>query len=287
MQNSSIVILNTLLKKTAQKTKNNLLSFLPDETRKNLGRDYLPTVAIDFEKFDPQNIIKEIHYSWYLPILKQFPKKQQIWFLSLLEKDLFLKIKSFLKIEEKEKKLPSLFSNFLQKFICKEILDDNILPKEYLIPSDLNVLLNLSKNDLIKLINFLSLFDLSKEITKILDTKILKKIDSYLSQKEKIFLNSKIKYKESFSFPKLEIKKYLYSKKSFRLMLHKRGLVRLAKALSIQDKNLIWHLSHRLDVGRGKILYKLSQKEKNLEISKSITSNIIQILPIIIQEEKL
>ncbi|KPK33725.1 MAG: hypothetical protein AMS24_00135 [Chlamydiae bacterium SM23_39] len=286
MQNASIVILNEFLKKFAEKKRKNMLSFLSDEIRKKIEKTPHLKVSIDFEKFEPQNIIKEIHYSWYLPFLKKFPKKQQLWFLSLLEKNISEKLKNFLQIKEKIKKLPIFFSFFLQKIFFKEILDDYILPKEYLVPSKLNFLLNLSKNNLIKLINFLALFDLAKEIPKIIDTKILKKIDKHLSKEEKIFLHSKIKYKESFSFPKLQINKYINSKEAFKLMLHKRGIIRFAKALSTQDNNLIWHISRKLDIGRGKILYELSQKDKFFEISKSITSNIIQILPIITKEEE-
>lgn len=41
------------------------------------------------------------------------------------------------------------------------------------------------------------------------------------------------------------------------MLLHHRGLARLAKGLMDEDPSLRWHLCHRLDTGRGEALMKL------------------------------
>jgi hypothetical protein len=45
-------------------------------------------------------------------------------------------------------------------------------------------------------------------------------------------------------------------------LLHRRGLLRLSCALAGQPRDFVWHIVHRLDVGRGHLLGKyFSSKE--------------------------
>ncbi|NGX55876.1 MAG: hypothetical protein K1060chlam5_00107 [Candidatus Anoxychlamydiales bacterium] len=164
-----------------------------------------------------------------------------------------------------------LFENLISK-------DSSLLPITYLLKSNLSSLLSLNKYQLVKLINYLSLYDLVKEMKYLVDTKYLKKIYSFLTSDEKKFLNKILKYNEPFSTKRLNLEKFNLEKKTIRNILHKRGLERLAYAISSQNEDFIWYIMHFLDIGRAMILEKLIRKNKNLGISDIIISQIFYVL---------
>jgi len=139
-------------------------------------------------------------------------------------------------------------------------------------------LLTLSKNKLIKLIDFLSLYDLAKELKFIVEKEKLKKIYSYLNPDEKLFLKSILHYTEPFTTQKIGIDKYSNNKKALKNALHIRGLMRLAIALSGENIDLIWYVCHYLDIGRGSYIFKECKKEKVANVSDVICSEILKII---------
>lgn len=275
MLRSSFALLKGLLK--GDKT---LLSFLSQETVDQLS--FIEEAPPKFESFSYQGLTEDVHYSWYLKIFKLYPKNIQEIFLYVLDEGASEKLEKLLKIKKQKKALKKKIVPLFQNIIKKEIVPPSLLPKKYLPPSKLSPLLDLSKKELVKLIDFLALFDLAIEIPKIVEKDLLKKIDKFLSKEKLSFLKSILPYKEPFSFPPLNIKRFKKSKKDFQTLLHKRGLIRFSEAISVQDKDMIWYICHKLDVGRGEALLKLSRKKS--KISKYIETNIETILPIITKE---
>ena len=125
----------------------------------------------------------------------------------------------------------------------------------------LNSLLYLSKKELIALIDDLAMYDLAAELRQIVETKILKKIYSLLSEEQKKLLKMAVAQRETISFPRLGLDRWDRTEESLRYLLHRRGLVRLGAALSGQDPDLIWYLCHRLDIGRGSALFKFCENK--------------------------
>ncbi len=274
---SSLIIFKGLLKNLPYEEQAALLNFLSDKTKEQFELTSNIFVPLDFDKFTFNDLLSSIHYSWLVPFLEANDKE---FFLPLLEKPIASKLKSHFNTMEEHR--PPVFAlQYFKKCLFDYLLEDkkDLLPKEYLPDSELNILLDFSKNELILLMDYLSLYDLAIQMHKIVDPKILKKINLYLDDNKKQFLKTKSSYKENFSFPPLALEDK--DESDFLFTLHKRGLNRFAKALSDQDGNLIWYLSHTLDVGRGKTLMKFSKEKTPREIISSITSNIIELLPII------
>jgi hypothetical protein len=133
---------------------------------------------------------------------------------------------------------------------------------DYLPPSPMNRLLNLSKRQIIGLIDLLSIYDLAIEVRQIVETKILKKLYSFLTDAERKLLKQIAARPEPFTPPKIGLERWNGEEDSLRHSLHKRGLSRLGLALSGQDPALIWYICHQLDIGRGNALFKQCIKEE-------------------------
>lgn len=288
MLSSSLIVLNGLLKKIPVQKQLSLLSPLSLEMKHELEVASTPPIEILYQKFGDRSILNELHYSWYIPLIESFTKSD----LSILVFAFNEEIKSLL---EKHFALPKpsftpsfIAIDFFQKLVFEKVLDSKveILPKEYLPDSELNLLLELSKNELVMLIDYLALFDLAIQIPKILSPDILKKIEEYLPPEKKQFLKKLSFYKQPFAFPPLALEK-ASTLEEFNLILHKRGLNRFAKAICNEHPTFIWYICHRLDIGRGKNLLKLSKDRTQNEITKTITFNIMEILPIIRTKNKI
>jgi hypothetical protein len=136
----------------------------------------------------------------------------------------------------------------------------------------------MSKQQLVALIDSLSLIDLALELRQIVETKILKKIYSFLSEEEKKGLKRAAVISQSSPVTRLHLEKWDGTEKALRLKLHKRGIARLAAALSSQHPDFIWYICHQLDIGRGKALAKLSKGEVAPSNSMSIIHQIVELL---------
>ncbi len=281
MNLSSTTLLKMLLESSGKKEE--LLSFLSESNREDLEKILLSPLPFNPQDFVYDSLLWEIHYSWFLPTLKSYSSKEASLFLSSLPTAYAEKIAPLLLTEPRTEKLSRPAKKFFRHILLSSLLGEEkeILPKNYLPPSPLNRLATLGKRGLLQLIDFLALYDLAHEMKKIVATSILKRIDHCLTKNESQFLQSKLSIKELFTLPPLGLEKWDETKHSLRLMLHKRGLVRLAKALSIQHVHLVWYICHRLDIGRGNLLFRSTTKKENPKIAAKIVSYIEEILSLL------
>lgn len=286
MFSSSITLLNGFLNKYDPTTFHSLIEPLSKEIKEKLERRALP-IEIDPSLFFRKTILNEVHYSWYIPLIETYEKGDLSFLVHAFNDETKKEIIKYFHLSPLSSPPTSIAIEFFQEHIFNKILDSKIelLPIEYLPESDLNPLLDLSKKELIMLIDYLPLFDLAIEMPKIVDPKILKKINIYLPDNKKKLLKKLSFYKQPFVFPSLLLNK-AKNEEDFKLIMHKRGLNRLAIALCNEDRSFIWYICHKLDIGRGKTLNKLSKNKTENEITKTITFNIIELLPIIKDENK-
>ncbi|MES2272920.1 MAG: hypothetical protein V4487_01865 [Chlamydiota bacterium] len=274
------MVLKAFLSRCPEEKKRALERFLPERMRIRL--DELPTFSeeITADGFSNGSMLEHVHWSWFLPTLKAYPPKEQKPFLSALSPYAAENLAHALEISDSSEEMSELGKSYLRQILINSLVgsEDRLLPLDYLPPSPLKGLLRLSKKELIKLINFLSLYDLAGELRQIVETKILKKIYSFLSEDEKKILKNAMAHKESFLFPRMNLDRWDGSKESFRLLLHRRGLVRLGAALSGQDPDFIWYICHQLDIGRGNALFKLCAKEAVPGISDAVIRQIEELL---------
>jgi len=226
------------------------------------------------------SIIDSVHYSWFIPLLNIYSKKESIFFLMALKPSYRKSLADILGIKSFQENINNSAKEFLKNLLLRSLIkkEDFLLPIECLFENKLNILLSLSKKELIKLINLLSIYDLKKELKYILEQKKMKQIFSFLKPEEKIFLKSIHNYAEPFSTQRLNIDKYLNDKDKMRNILHTCGLARLSTALSGESIDLIWYICHYLDIGRGNYIFKKCKKEKMKDVSNVITQQILKII---------
>lgn len=281
MHASSLVVLSGLLKNISAKDKISLLEPLSSTVKNDLENAYTPKTEISYKNFTDKEILSDIHYSWFIPYLENFSKEELSYILSAFNEKTKIQLEKYFEVSSSVN-LKEIANDFYGSYLNNLILDAeaSILPKKYLPESELSPLLNLSKNEIIKLIDLLPIFDLAIEIHKIVDNSTLNKIEKFLSPEKKKLLKKLSFYKQSFKFPSLALEK-TETEEEFNLVLHKRGLNIFAKALCNEHKSFIWYICHKLDAGRGKTLLKLCREKTKKEVTKTITFNIIDVLPII------
>lgn len=240
-----------------------------DAVTKCLNTDFRKTLADTITIWnDPKVLLKSsavnlknIHYSWLEPVIQKYPDNLKSYVAQALPSPANIRLLSLLKLPETP--LATFWGRqYLLEDLAKKMNLELITPIEHLPHSLLSYMLELTKEQLIELIDFLGLYDLAEEIRRIVDKNELKKIYNSLSIKKQHFLRSCLLSKEKVSSPKLELEKWNGEQEILEKLLHKRGLVRLGKGLSGQSSDFIWHITHRMDIGRGTLLEKyISPKE--------------------------
>lgn len=226
---------------------------------------------------DPLNVLAAIHYSWLAPLIKSKHLEYQKTLVASLANDQKTALSKYLNLplDEENPSYP------LKKYIAYQTFIELGLPKlrplAFLPSSPFNKLLHLSKAEMVELIDLLGLYDLAEEIRNIVDTKNLKNIYSCLTGKKQQFLRICLHQKEKVSFPKLQLEKWDGNCSELHKLLHKRGIIRLGKALSGQNENFIWYLIHFLDIGRGTLLEKEIEKQEIPTVSQALSQQVLNV----------
>ncbi len=268
------IVLKAFLRECPPEKRESLVRFLPPSEQERLTT--LPDIPIHAEEIP--NPIDHIHWSWFLPIFKDYPTRDQKLFLRTLNRVSQKNLGKALKISPSSESISESATNFIRQTLLHNIVHEELLPIHLLPPSPLSPMLGMEKKKLTQLIDFLSLYDLSSEMRQIVETKILKKIYSFLSEDEKNFLKMTAGHKEPYPAARIHLEQWDGSKKSLRLTLHRIGLARLGSALSGQDPDLIWHICHQLDSGRGRALEKLCMKEPSPGIAEWLAQQMKELL---------
>lgn len=278
MQPKSSILFKVLLNRFHPGTGESFLQNLPPSEAKEIINQNVtstdPSVALTWK----QDLLTQTHYSWLAPVIQQLPQFLQGAAAASLSEHQSSRLKSLLKIPLPAAPLSPPLKNFLidqlyQKWNLKEIL-----PREYLPQTPLSSLLILSKSELVELIDFLALHDLSEALRHIVNTKNLKKIYSCLTPKKQQYLRVCLHQKERVAAPKLEIDKWDGSPQEFEAMMHRRGMFRLGKAVSGQDPQFMWHLTHILDTGRGAALAKYYQKNAIPDVTPYLAQQLLFVM---------
>lgn len=269
------IILKSFLNQCPSEKRDVLVRFLPASEQSIIAE--LPDISIH-EEGPSNHLLEHIHWSWFIPLIKSFPIREQRLFLRAINVSAQKNLGKTIKLTPSPEKITQTTIAFLRQTLLRSVAMDDLLPINCLPPSPLNLLLKIEKKKLTQLIDFLSLYDLSSELRQIVETKILKKIYSFLSEDEKKFLKLTAGHKEPYPSARISLDKWDGTKKSLRLTLHRIGLARLGAALSGQDPDLIWYVCHQLDSGRGKALEKLCVKEAIPGVSQWLAEQMKELL---------
>jgi hypothetical protein len=270
------MMLRVLINRYNPKAGNALLKFLPKEEAQAINSQEIRSTDLTPILQQPQKTLEKIHYSWIKPFLQNFPESLQPAIVATLttEQIAGLRISSPITLSEMAK-------TFLTQQLYQSLKIGEHCPIEYLPETELSPLLHLTKSQLVDLIDFLGLYDLAAEVRRIVNRDHLKNIYNCLTPKQLHYLKKCLHKKEQLITPKLGIDPTQQDCTKLKQIVHRRGLLRLGKALSGQHLDLIWNIAHTLDMGRGNILLKEYQSKevpKVTEILKQQVLNIIDFL---------
>lgn len=278
MQAKSWILMRILLNRFHSKNSKEFLSLLPSEDAKQILNQDVLAYDVDPVFVKPQDFLKNIHYSWMAPHVKSLPQYIQKILISSLSEPLASGLKKFLNIQESRIPLPSRAGAFFVRKLFDQVHNPEILAPGFLPKNELTMLLDLSRKQLVDLISYLGLFDLTEEVRHIVDKKDLQTVYSCLDRKQIQFVRLNLSQKTKFVPQKLDLKKWNGDCEVLENMIHKRGLYRLGKALCGSHPHFLWHLTHKLDIGRSKIL----EKYYTTQASPGVTSALIhQIMNVI------
>lgn len=259
-----------------------LLRFLPESHAAEVNK-----VPIDSAELSPlftplSEQISKIHYTWLLPILQKVPGVAQGSLLGVLPDQTAMRLSDQLYGSSKRLSLAPCSQQFLQNLVLKQLEGfDAVIPYSYLPESPLSHLGTWSKPELVQLISFLGIHDLAEEIRHIVDKKRIKGIYLCLTPKEQQYLRYCMHLKEKFVAPALGLDKWSGDCDKLKSTLQARGIIRLGKALSGEHPDLIWHLSHILDMGRGKALSKYYAKEPVASLTPALAQQVTNLMGIL------
>jgi len=285
MTDTSVVALKKMISSLSLPLQERLIHFLPEKTAKKLVSLSPFEDKIILKDIEYNNLLDLVHYSWFLPTLRIYEKKEiALFLLSLCEKQK-KNLRSIFDIKLPKATLTCEGNKYLRNHLLFSLIGEEkeILPFSFLPVSPLNILLKFSKKNLMVLIDFLGLYDLKIELKQIVDPKIMKSIQKCLSKEKQLFLKNIRHEKQSSDFTRLNLNVWDSEKKSLTGIIHKAGLARFAKGLSREDENLIWYIIHFLDIGRGSIIEKLCEKREKETVSSFISKQILNVIQTNIQ----
>lgn len=225
-----------------------------------------------------QIVIKRLHYSWMKPAIEKFSRTMQPFFIASLPKELASRIQRHMDPTLKVKPLTDALKPFFLRILYQTLDADDRLPIEYLPESPLSPLMHWSKTELVDLIDFLGLHDLSGELRQVVAKQALSSIYECLSPKQAVYLKMCLHQKETVKSAPLKINFKQLDCDQLLKDLHRRGLMRLGKALSGQHPDFIWYLSRTLDTGRGSLLSQFYSPQPTPKVTQALTIQVVNLM---------
>lgn len=254
MQSKSAILFKVLLNRFHPGLGASFLHNLPQEEVKEILKQTVDSDDTSAALTWEHDLITHTHYSWLAPLIQNIPKDLQGPTVAALPEPQSSRLKVLLKIKMPPSPLSPPVKTFLIDRLFHQWDPKDAIPRKYLPHSPLAYLLDLSKNELVELIEYLALHDLADAIRHIVDKKTLTKIYQCLTPKKQQYTRICLHQKEKVVGPKLNLHKWDGDPHKLTILLHKHGLFRFGKALSGQSHNFMWHLTHTLDNGRGTAL---------------------------------
>ncbi|MGM0439799.1 MAG: hypothetical protein ACQEP8_01625 [Chlamydiota bacterium] len=204
----------------------------------------------------PEEILKELHYSWLLSFFKKSSPAMQRLFLAIVTPSQRRSVMKVLSLSDPEIELPSCAERYFKNQLFTALEADKVMPKSWLSPSDLQPLLSMEHHHLVNIADYLGLYDLAKAIPKVLDPRLLHKVYNTLSKPKTAYVKKCMQIHDRLSLPALSLSHWDGDKLKLAKVIHQRGLMRLALALYGESPQFLWHFFHHLDTGRAAYIKK-------------------------------
>ena len=272
------LFLKLLVNKFHPVKQDGLLALLPADITKSILSTQTAASSPSLLLQNSSTLFQKVHYSWLLEPLTALPKALVACVVASFDAPLQEKLQTLLSLEKKE--YPDILKKYFSAYFLK-FFSVPALPRELMGQTTLDALLDTRKEDLVILIDLLAMQDLAEEVRHIVDKKLIQAIIGDLTPSQQKYLQVCLHQKSKIPVQPLNVKETHKDRKAFHTLLHKRGLKRLSIATSGLSSDFMWHLSHLLDRGRGKILMEQWQKEELPLATQVIQMQIQQVLPIL------
>ena len=274
MDKKGWMMLRVFINRYNPKAGDALLKFLPKEDMQMVLDQEIRSTDLSPILHQPEKLVKQMHHSWLKPIIDNFPE----CLLPVLAASLNPEQAVGLKISLPTSPIAQPIKTFMVNQIYYQLDAEDHLPLDYLPETELSPLAKWTKSQLVTLINFLGLYDLVPEIRKIVNHQHLKNIYNCLTPKQFFYLKICLKQKDLLVFPKLGINPSQINCEKLRQVLHRRGIIRLGRALCGQHPDLVWYLTHKLDIGRGKLLMNEFQTDTVANVTTVLKSQVLNLM---------
>ena len=278
MHTKSWIFMRILLNRFHSTSKKEFLSLMPSEEAQEIINQRIESTEIDPVFVNPSTFLNHIHFSWIAPYVQKYPLHIQELLVTSLPQPLSNGLKKFLKLPSSLPSIPSVAGEFLIKKLYMQVRDPDVLAAGFLPLDDLSGLLELSRTELIQMIDYLGLYDLADTVRHLVDKKSLQAVYACMDQKKMQFLRTCLHQKSKFTTTKMDLQKWNSDCHVLHKMLHQRGLYRLGKALTGSHPHFLWHFFRKLDTGRGSILKKYSSSEVNPAARTALIQQTISVL---------
>ena len=285
MEAKSWVMFRVLLNRYHPTNAPALLKFLPEEGRCAVQDLEIKSEDVSAALISPKTMLARIHYSWLLPLIKDFPSALQNPLVNSLSEAQAQSLRPLVdKTSATEMPIiPSALpvQTFLIEKLYRNAVPATLLPLPYLPQSTFTELARLEKAQLVGLIDFLGMHDVAESMRFIIDKNLLKKIFDCLSDRKRQFLKRCLQQQEKMTATRLDLTAWDGSCEKMDTLVHRRGLLRLGKALCGQHADLIWYITHILDSGRGQILLKHFSPTPITGITPVLAEQVINVMKFI------
>jgi len=286
MEKKALIMLRVLINRYHKGSTDKILDPLSQDTMKKVLDQNIRSDDVASAIKKPERILEKIHYSWMIEPLKKISPLLQPYFLQALSEEKKEYLKQALEQELPEIPLSPPVKSFFLEELAKQMNVHEVIPASYLPKTPLLPLAYLSKKKLERVIDLLGIYDLANEIRQVINKQHLQHLYKCLSKLRLKYLNIVMYLPEKFTHEKLGIEEYRGDQKRLERVLHKRGLIRLAKALSGEKQDLLWHINHILDTGRTTVLQKFSSEKEIPILTQALIQQTLHALNFMEKEDK-
>lgn len=254
MQAKGWVLFRVLLNRFQGGVTDQLSKFLPESDFKRLQRLTIDSTDVDPVVGDSSVQLKQIHYSWLVPLIKEVPTLLQDAMIGSLPPHSAAGVCQRLGREVPAAAVSPAIKEFLLATMFKRVSASRRFPAQWLPATGLSELLTYDKNQLHTLVDLLGLRDLASELRHIVNRTNQQILLRCLKADELKLLKQYMFQKEKFTMARLDLQNWTGDCNELRKQMHLRGLTRLGKALSGCSQDMIWHILRVLPTSHANIL---------------------------------
>lgn len=265
------LFLRLLLNKFSTAKPEALAKVMPPEDAQALESHKLAHKDPNLMLFEPKEWLTSIDSSWLKPTVEKMAKPLQEVYA-----------RAFPRQFGDPKEPPAPYSDAMLEFLIYFLhskWEEKKAPPKGLLPTwEMSHLLEMSRHEILEIVDLLAMYDLVEEMRHIVDKKLLQAVLQHLNTEQQHYLRVLLRQKSRQTPTSISVRELLKEGKKFPQMLHKLGLQRLAFALSGASDDFLWHIFHTLDLNRAKFLQNHIKKE---EVPNQTPQALVQVQHII------